>query len=290
MVNKAVTLKAETTAESPPAQRLKVRSWRFKSELFEAHSGRPIELRKHMHDDFQIAVNTRAPGRYICDGKSWSAQPGDIVAVHPGEVHSTVGACNRPDNKPALLLYVSESRLQAVASALTGRAQAMIGFGQRVFSDPLLATQLTRAHAESARGESELSKDSWVVQTISTLLMRHALKPGQVSWRVHQDRKRVERARDFISDHFADNISLDVLADIVQLSPFQLCRIFSREYGLAPHSYQTAMRVDRAKVLLACGTAPADAAVATGFYDQSHLNRHFQRIVGVTPGRYMASR
>ncbi len=289
MVKKTVTDQAETTAQGAPAERLKVSSWRFKSELFEAHSGRPIELRKHMHDDFQIAVNTRAPGRYICDGRGWSAQPGDIVAVHPGEVHSTVGECDRPGNKPALLMYVSESRLKAVAADLTGRPELSIGFGRRVFSDPLLANQLTRAHAESAHG-SELSKDSWVLSTISTLLLGHALKQGHAVARPVQDRKRVERARDFISDNFADNISLDMLAEVVQLSPFQLCRTFTREYGLSPHSYQTAMRVDRAKVLLACGTAPADAAIATGFYDQSHLNRHFHRIVGVTPGRYAAAR
>lgn len=287
--NAAPTPAGISAPPAPAAQRLQVRSWRYKSELFEAHSGRPIALRKHMHDDFQIALNTRAPGRYICDGQSWTAQPGDIVAVHPGEMHSTVGECDRPGNRPALLLYVSEARLQAVAAELTGRQQVPIGFGQRVFSDPLLAAQLGQAHRAAAGGESELGTDSWMLDTLSSLL-RHALRPGLALPRLRHERKRVERARDFISDHFADSISLDTLAEVVQLSPFQLCRTFSREYGLSPHSYQTAMRVDRAKLLLAGGMALADAAVATGFYDQSHLHRHFQRIVGVTPGRYAAAR
>lgn len=288
MDNKVAAGQARTAPQAD-AQRLTVTSWRFKNALFEAHSGRPIALRKHMHDDFQIAVNTRAPGRYICDGQGWTAHPGDIVAVHPGEMHSTVGECERPGNQPALLLYVSEARLQAVAAQMTGRAPAVIGFGQRVFSDPLLAAQLARAHREAAQGESELGQDSAMLATLSALL-RHALQPGQLPARVPRERKRVERARDFISDHFADSISLDMLAEVVQLSPFQLCRSFSKAYGLSPHSYQTAMRVDRAKRLLAGGAAPADAAVATGFYDQSHLHRHFQRIVGVTPGRYAAAR
>ncbi|WP_420224077.1 helix-turn-helix domain-containing protein [Pigmentiphaga litoralis] len=290
MVRKTAPPWAETPSRQTLADRLQVNSWRFKNELFEVHSGRPITLHKHMHDDFQIAVNTRGPGRYVCDGKRWDALPGDIVAVHPGEVHSTVGDCERPGNEPALLLYISESRLRSVASGLAGRPPSAIGFGQRVFRDAQLAMQLTRAHTKSAECESELAKDSWILQTISALLLRHAFDPRHLPERLPQEKKRAERARDFISDHYADNISLDRLADIVQLSPFQLCRVFSREYGLAPHSYQTAMRVDRAKVLLASGTAPADAAAATGFYDQSHLNRHFRRIVGVTPGRYAAAR
>jgi AraC-like DNA-binding protein len=280
MGNKAVAAQAQAGQQA-----LQVTSWRVRNALFEAHSGRPIALRKHMHDDFQIAVNTRAPGRYICDGQGWTALPGDIVAVHPGEMHSTVGECERPGNRPALVLYVSEARLQAVAQQLTGRAQVSIGFGQRVFSDPLLASQLARAHREVAAGASELGQDSALLATLATLL-RHALQPGHLPARVLHERKRVERARDFISDHFADSISLDTLAGVVQLSPFQLCRSFGKAYGLSPHSYQTALRVDRAKRLLAGGAALADAALATGFYDQSHLHRHFQRIVGVTPGRY----
>jgi AraC-like DNA-binding protein len=40
--------------------------------------------------------------------------------------------------------------------------------------------------------------------------------------------------------------------------------------------------------MIAAGTRPADAAAAVGFADQSHLNRHFKRILGITPGRYGA--
>ncbi len=42
----------------------------------------------------------------------------------------------------------------------------------------------------------------------------------------------------------------------------------------------------QARQLLAVGESVTDAAVAVGFFDQSHLTRHFRRIVGVTPGRY----
>jgi AraC-like DNA-binding protein len=46
------------------------------------------------------------------------------------------------------------------------------------------------------------------------------------------------------------------------------------------------MRVFRAKQLLAAGVPIAQAAFDTGFTDQSHLNRHFKRLVGITPGQY----
>jgi AraC-like DNA-binding protein len=44
--------------------------------------------------------------------------------------------------------------------------------------------------------------------------------------------------------------------------------------------------VYRARDLLRSGVPIAEAALRTGFVDQSHLNRHFKRIIGVTPGQY----
>jgi AraC-like DNA-binding protein len=70
--------------------------------------------------------------------------------------------------------------------------------------------------------------------------------------------------------------------------PFHLCRVFRKETGLSPHSYQTLVRVHLAKTLLAAGVAISQVAVDAGFYDQAHLTRYFKRIYGVTPGRYLA--
>ena len=50
------------------------------------------------------------------------------------------------------------------------------------------------------------------------------------------------------------------------------------------------MRLDRARRLLAQGVAPAEAAAATDFSDQSHLGRLFREAYGTTPARYAAGR
>ncbi|ANZ21221.1 Helix-turn-helix domain [Streptomyces noursei ATCC 11455] len=47
-----------------------------------------------------------------------------------------------------------------------------------------------------------------------------------------------------------------------------------------------ARRVELARRLLLDGRTPTAVAAEIGFYDQSHLTRHFKRILGVTPGRY----
>ena len=86
-----------------------------------------------------------------------------------------------------------------------------------------------------------------------------------------------------------DQMGLEVLSHLTHLSRYHLVRVFSKSVGPPPHAYLRQVRVDRAKALLAAGCPVAEAAVATGFTDQSHLHRWFKRLWGVTPGGYRQS-
>jgi AraC-like DNA-binding protein len=88
----------------------------------------------------------------------------------------------------------------------------------------------------------------------------------------------------------AEPPTLERLAADLGTSPFALLRAFRHTYGMPPHTWLTDARVRRARQLLDEGTAPAQAAADVGFTDQSHLSRHFSRIVGVPPGAYQRER
>jgi AraC-like DNA-binding protein len=96
----------------------------------------------------------------------------------------------------------------------------------------------------------------------------------------------VARAKKYIEERFADDVRLEHLEAEVGLSRFYLVRRFRAEVGMPPHAFQLALRLDRARVLVASGMALADVASRCGFTDQSHLTRHFRRATGVAPGAY----
>jgi AraC-like DNA-binding protein len=78
------------------------------------------------------------------------------------------------------------------------------------------------------------------------------------------------------------------LADLAELSLHRFAAVFRREVGLPPHRYLSRVRVRHAKRLLSQGVPAAIAAVEAGFYDQSHLARHFKIFCGLTPGEFQS--
>lgn len=98
----------------------------------------------------------------------------------------------------------------------------------------------------------------------------------------------LERVALHMQAHFAEPISLATLAAMCGLSVFRFATVFRRRYGMPPYRYLCRLRIEHARLLLRRGAPPAVVATEAGFFDQSHLSKHFKRLCGTTPGRYAA--
>jgi AraC family transcriptional regulator len=93
----------------------------------------------------------------------------------------------------------------------------------------------------------------------------------------------------YIHSNYSRELSLNDLAETVHLSPFHLARLFKQALGVSPHQYLINVRVNSARSLLSAGSGErslAEVASAVGFADQSHLTRHFKRVLGLTPKQF----
>jgi len=95
----------------------------------------------------------------------------------------------------------------------------------------------------------------------------------------------VRIARQVDPRRYTQPMSLEALASAAATDKYSLAKSFKRELGVAPHRYLIGRRVAVAQRSLAAGLSISEAALAAGFFDQSHLNRHFTRRLGFTPAQ-----
>jgi len=94
----------------------------------------------------------------------------------------------------------------------------------------------------------------------------------------------------YIEEHIAEQIPLATLAHRVRLSPYHFCRAFKRSFGMPPHRYHNARRIDHAKTLLARPTCSVtEIALTVGFSETSSFTAAFRKATGSTPTAYRRS-
>ncbi|MDR3100167.1 MAG: AraC family transcriptional regulator [Paraburkholderia sp.] len=91
----------------------------------------------------------------------------------------------------------------------------------------------------------------------------------------------------YIESNFHQTVSLAQLADLSALSVSRFATVFRKEFGLSPYKYLCELRVRRAQTLLLAGVPGSVVAAEVGFFDQSHLARHFKRFCGMTPSAFV---
>lgn len=97
----------------------------------------------------------------------------------------------------------------------------------------------------------------------------------------------ITRAKQFISEHQAEELSLDRVARSVHTSKFYFCKMFNKATGIHFTDYLSRVRTERAKnLLLNQHLRISEIAYEVGFQSLTHFNRVFKRILGQSPTDY----
>lgn len=243
---------------------------------------------KHWHATYGLGLveygaHSSASGRGAVD-----AYAGDLITTNPGEVHD-----GRPLGGPSRrcrIVYLDPAMFSAMrgcpGSSVNG---SNVEITHPVMKDATLSRALRGLFARleawnigTWRSSAEvMACDEALVRTCGLLMARHTTSPPRDE--VHGDVKRV---RDRLADELLDPPTLSDLARMVGLSKFQLLRRFEKTYGVPPHAWLLLQRGERARRLIRDGLSLSQAAVSSGFADQSHMTRSFLRQFGFTPGAW----
>jgi AraC family transcriptional regulator len=187
--------------------------------------------------------------------------------------------------------YIPPALMAKTASDAFDRdAQSVELYDLLSAEDPVLtwiADQMVQEVAAGGPG-GRLCYDALSLQASVHILRKYA--SVQFKLPCSQGRFRPAHARlieDYIEQNISRNITLEELANICNCTAIQFARKFHAHYGMRPHAYVLARKVDCAcRHLQRDRLALKEIALLSGFSDQSHLNRIFRRHKGITPAEY----
>jgi AraC family transcriptional regulator len=99
--------------------------------------------------------------------------------------------------------------------------------------------------------------------------------------------RQLHKVEDHVREHLAEDISVDGLAEVVELSPFHFSRVFKHTTGMSPLQFVTRERITRAQQLMReTSRSIIDVALEVGYTSPSHVTKVFRRVTGVAPNEF----
>ena len=231
----------------------------------------------HRHDTYAIGITLAGVQSFHFRGRRWHGLPGQCHVLHPDELHD--GMAGTAEGFAYRILHVDPALLQ---QALGGAPLPFVGNpvvdGDGAGADPSLW--------DIDQPLEELDRADLLV-ALAGLLQRAAGRPAALAQPLAWP--ALGRVRDRLLAAPAQRVPLAELECLAGLDRWTLARQFRAAFGTSPSRFRTLRQLDQLRAHLLRGEPLAEAALAAGFADQSHMGRQFKRAYGMTPGRWLAA-
>jgi AraC-like DNA-binding protein len=226
----------------------------------------------HRHDTYTIAVTTSGVQSFNYRGDRLRSLPGQVVILHPDEVHD--GYCCDQAGFSYRAAYLPPLHVQTV---IDGAALPFLPEG--VSADAELVGAALRLMTICAAEHDPFGYQDALQQLVSAMQRCEGGPPTKRA----VNREAVMRVREFLDSVPEPGTRLEQLEAIAGYDRWQLSRDFRSLLGTSPYRYLQCRRLECARQLLRSGLGLAAAAHEAGFADQSHFGRVFRRAFGTTP-------
>lgn len=234
----------------------------------------------HFHEYYVIGVIEEGRRHLSCKNKEYYLEKGSIVLFNPGENHGCSPIGNTTLDYRGL--NIPQATMLSLTESITGKKE-LPGFSTNVIYTSELTYYILPLHQMIMEGSNDYNKEEYLL-LLMTIILNQYSQPFDSC--IPDCREEIEATCQFIEQHFAEPISLDQLCHHVCLSKSTLLRSFTKSKGITPYRYLETIRINEARKLLEQGVAPIEAAIQTGFSDQSHFTNYFISFIGLSPGVY----
>ncbi|MCC0783302.1 AraC family transcriptional regulator [Clostridioides sp. ES-S-0108-01] len=252
---------------------LKIEAYRFKGIM--------QKFPNHFHEHYVIGFIENGQRYLSCKNKEYTTSTGDLLLFNPFDSHT----CEQIDNKVLdyRCINIKPEIMKKTVFEITGE-NYLPKFNQPVIFRSELVPLLQELHHIIMEEELEFKKEELFFFLIEQLIEEHT-EPN-LKFDLEKTNIEIQAVCDYLENNYAEHIVLDELSTIAEMNKYSLLRNFTKLKGITPYRYLENIRVNKAKKLLEKGVAPIDAAIQTGFVDQSHFTNFFKNFIGLTPKQY----
>lgn len=255
--------------------------------------GEKSTFKEHSHDLYHLNLYTK-PGGYTLDGKYFEAAEDSLVIVSPGQKHDLV--THRGDGVYSEITFSLESRtgepltlpFNKVLSIYTGVDVEMghqLQLSKEVSKAVYMSIVDITDYLETVRPLSMFYVQIRMAKIFESIIT-HSATCFEAEQKVNCDQRAVN-VKEYIEKHYNEQITTEQLAKQCCVSKGYLFRIFKEVYGVTPVSYQQALRLQAAQVLLRSTDLNCnEISHRVGYGNVYFFHRLFKKKFSVTPKQY----
>lgn len=238
------------------------------------YAGDSSNTHKHSHGTFELCYFLKGQHSITANSSTvpMISRPYNLVGYLPGCEHQ--GHLLEPQETIVLWLKIPFSSFQTLPFfSLSDKSGVLRWFFEQILEEYRHPKLNTTA----------------LLQSYSFCIIQHIIRSLQYPNEGNIKNDILDLAR-YIESNFNMKISLDQMANKLNLSKSYFCRIFKETMGVAPQQYIQNLRIEQAKLLLKSSPRSiVEISEFVGYDDPHYFSRIFRQYTGMTPREWKKS-
>lgn len=250
----------------------------------------------HSHDATELIFVISGTLQEWIDGVVYDISSGDVIIVNAGQTHHHI--VTTPSD-PAILFFAGFydyhfKGMEPNRFVFPGGQQILHTEGLVRQDISNLCLRMISERYSNQVGQYFMQK-TYLTQLLLMLMRQIVVPPSCVPssyhFETHHKAYVVSEIRQYLTEHYSEKISLDLIAKNMYLSSAYISKIFKEETGEAPINFLIKLRLEQAKKQLETGEHQSIKAISTsvGYDDVYYFSKLFKKYYGVSPLNYRSS-
>jgi len=268
----------------------------FSIKQISTQNGQP-DILFHWHTDIEIIYVNEGTAQFHIDYEYFNSQPGDIILIRPNALHSI-----HPIQSSSHTMDVLHFNLDLIG--ITHKNIATLKYLQPLYNGDFEFVRRIQAQSPGyeeikqslltcmANGREqgpfyELRLKSQLNELLYLLFSHNYIVEKKFSTDAYRREEKIRTIIDYISEHYQEDLSINLLAELCGYSPTHFMNFFKKNLGVSCMDYLIHFRLRKATELLQHSTLSVlEIASSVGFSNLSNFNRQFKKVYKTTPRKY----